>query len=839
MAVVDEKLYPPYIEGVIPAFYFIDSSNLGAAIIAVPFSLNKAVDIHDIGDIQIKVKTVQQNQYVFTGYCENISEALSTYIAKFRWENPLNSINIGDYVKIQIAFVKQVNGVLDSIGYFSTVGVSKLTVKPKVYIEGLENDNVFKIDYIGVHNQEVDLTENEYSYCFNLYNNKNELIETSDWQLHDSTISLDVDVSPIYNSVDQYSFYTALTPNVYYYIEYGVRTVNGVEVWSKKYSCMDIEALDPDLKANLNASNNFSEGYISLTLTPTTNINFTKGSYVIKRASEKDNFQTWAVLTRKIFKQLDILTKWEYRDYIVEQGVTYQYSIQQFNEQGLQSSRIYSNQVYCDFEDIFLYDGKKQLKIRYNPKITSFKIDRLEQKVDTIGSKYPFFYRNGATEYHEFPISGLLSYLADNEFNFMTSEELGLDIDNYTRLETPSNPLSNTHFPTTQLEDYNMKAERLFKNAVLEWLGNGIPKIFKSAAEGNFIVRIMNPSLAPEDKLGRLIHTVSCTAYEVNNYNYRTLMEMGFINSPLDISYVYGYETVPFYNLEYGYPNTGKLNNNPIEGFFMIEGAMPGTEIYIDGQKTIIGNNGMLRVDLDGTIINSIVLPADTFTYGQLTYKYKMVDKATNNFAYINKITLTEKGQSFMGPADISGYFTNNLKKEILTYLFLNFEQKKITKLYYNKEEYNDVRYSRHFYYDDNFLHSIDLSELDYNTVYEIYSVSINENNIYKKDYTLETYIINSNFEDNLDLTVRVNNTTFSGKPRISFSVGYYSDIMIGNGMICHCFYQQKNISYTIESTDFDLKNLQSSLSNWEDSVVYLQLLEQKLTALQEEEEAG
>jgi hypothetical protein len=67
--------------------------------------------------------------------------------------------------------------------------------------------------------------------------------------------------------------------------------------------------------------------------------------------------------------------------------------------------------VLCDFEDAFLYDGERQLKIRFNPQISSFKSTILESKVDTIGGKYPFVFRNGNVEYKEFSIAGLLSVL--------------------------------------------------------------------------------------------------------------------------------------------------------------------------------------------------------------------------------------------------------------------------------------------------------------------------------------------------------------------------------------------------------------------------------------------
>jgi hypothetical protein len=50
-----------------------------------------------------------------------------------------------------------------------------------------------------------------------------------------------------------------------------------------------------------------------------------------------------------------------------------------------------------------------------NPKISSFKTHLLESKVDTMGSKFPFYFRNGNVDYKEFPISGLISYQMDND----------------------------------------------------------------------------------------------------------------------------------------------------------------------------------------------------------------------------------------------------------------------------------------------------------------------------------------------------------------------------------------------------------------------------------------
>ena len=70
--------------------------------------------------------------------------------------------------------------------------------------------------------------------------------------------------------------------------------------------------------------------------------------------------------------------------------------------------------------------------------------------------------------------------------------------------------------------------ERKFKIAVLDWLNNGEPKLFKSATEGNFIVRLINTSLSPEDTLGRMLHTFKSTAIEIAECTLENLNKYGF-----------------------------------------------------------------------------------------------------------------------------------------------------------------------------------------------------------------------------------------------------------------------------------------------------------------------
>jgi hypothetical protein len=113
-----------------------------------------------------------------------------------------------------------------------------------------------------------------------------------------------------------------------------------------------------------------------------------------------------------------------WKDYTVEQGKTYIYSIQQYNNSGVYSGRILSNEIYVNFEDMFLLDGKRQLKIRFNPKVSSMKNNVLETKTNTIGSRYPFITRNGHVNHKEFALSGLVSYQMDKSATFIDWKKL-------------------------------------------------------------------------------------------------------------------------------------------------------------------------------------------------------------------------------------------------------------------------------------------------------------------------------------------------------------------------------------------------------------------------------
>jgi len=65
-------------------------------------------------------------------------------------------------------------------------------------------------------------------------------------------------------------------------------------------------------------------------------------------------------MSRVYFSSYDYaIDSWNFKDFTVEQGITYKYCFRQYNKEGIQSSRTLSNEVLSDFEDMFLWDGER------------------------------------------------------------------------------------------------------------------------------------------------------------------------------------------------------------------------------------------------------------------------------------------------------------------------------------------------------------------------------------------------------------------------------------------------------------------------------------------------
>ena len=253
------KLYPPIIEGTIPAFWG-DS-------ITIPFSMNKVVNKTEIAGFSIKIKTVQNNLHLGTlkSSSFNLNECTATFSLT---EEDILKFNPGQYYKVQMAYID----TFGVIGYYSTVGVIKRTTRPEVSIQKLEKGkrNQALSAYIGNYEmmnsiyrlkdvdgnitdeiiEKADWTEKVASYRFKVWSLDGVILADSGELLHMSAN----DEEPN-KSIDTFIMTQELTQNSTYYIEYWVRTTGGMEL-SQKYRLSPRQSVLPEMDAELRTSLN-------------------------------------------------------------------------------------------------------------------------------------------------------------------------------------------------------------------------------------------------------------------------------------------------------------------------------------------------------------------------------------------------------------------------------------------------------------------------------------------------------------------------------------------------------------------------------------------------------
>lgn len=244
----------------------------------------------------------------------------------------------------------------------------------------------------------------------------------------------------------------------------------------------------------------------------------------IKRTSSKDNFAKWdSFYTFDITEELVANIKWV--DYTVQPGVWYKYNIIRYNIFGERTSSIEtSDPVMIVPEDIFLNAEGKQLKIRFDPQITTFSHKVSEGVVETIGSQYPFIRRNGNLNYKTFSLSGTISAFIDIKEDLLQFSKANI-YQSATSLYANYNQQNNI----TPYNDYIYEKE--FRKKVIDFLYKDNVKLFRSLTEGNILVKLTGISLTPNNTLGRLIYTFTCTAQEVDECNAANYIKYNIINN--------------------------------------------------------------------------------------------------------------------------------------------------------------------------------------------------------------------------------------------------------------------------------------------------------------------
>lgn len=830
------KLYPPSIEGKLPA--------CGGDLLVIPFNMNRVVGIEEVGGMVAVIKTISTGSVVGVVDGQFSAGASSgKYFASFNLKDLSKALNIGQFYKVQIAY-RHIES--EDVGYYSNVGVFKKTTVPLVEIPQLKNNFYSGYEYTGTYSQKgKDETEKIYSYCFELSDMDGNLIDTSGIQIHDNS----KDSANSFESQDVWKSNIELVKDRPYYIIYKVTTMNGLEASSTTYTTINQDSIDIDLDMELNSELNTEDGSVKLSISPRSKeTSIISGNFILVRSSSANNFNSWDEVYKFAYLNVTISKSspafiWE--DYSVQQGEEYVYALQAYNSKNLYSNRMQAKngKVKIDFVDMFLCDGERQLKIQFNPKVSNFKNNILESKMETIGSKYPFIFKNGYVHYKEFSISGLISMLSDNSNTFikLTPDEIDKEKQlQKRRIGTPSLIPPNNILSTDITAD-NIYKERQFKLEVLEWLNNGKPKFFRSPTEGNYIVRTMNVSLSPNDTLGRMLHSFQCTAYEIADWNFKNLTDLKLINIPQNkISNVKIAQVQPAKmiildktDFQFDYPIFEYTTNKNLIRFknsvynVNITEATPGTILGFtfsdsDGETVYIeiGGTGAYYFQIRQYPLFSIELHKGGWDNMKITFEYEDYTP-TDAFSKIANFTITDEIRRIPG----SGY-TNNLmqsksygsansnfiisdiRREIGTIHYLRAEKRYIQEVWRTP----DGRYSRNQSLNDiiadNEWNPVLLYHNNSNGKY--YSGNMKTELNGEPDFRL---CISDTPDEYIDLGGNnIENTSVKfgasfGRIDALRNISDLSTLRVGNGVLIDIAYRVRTKEYVVESKDDATRN--------------------------------
>lgn len=564
-------LFPPIVASSMPAFsinpdrtnsvriYYTLSeynSNQKDNILAVHVSVrnqasNVSVVSPALGDILIKTPEQTDQDLVLNRYFVTISE-----------EDLIEPFDPDCMYKVQLRFSsKEKESDLtkesyktffaDSLKYFSewsTVCIIKPILAPVFYIDEFYYS---KEDEQGQKEGDTDNFYYKFADFTGVYEAKESSETLKAWRLRLLNSGFDENQTNAYQYIDDYTLedsgwnlisaynYTPNTDSIIiemslpyqfnadqdttYKLLFEIKTRNDYE--SKKYYTFDYNDLNISSLDQQSSSIHVNEeqGYIKVIYKNKDKIT---GNLVLRRKDSITN--TWFDLKNFQAHYEQLFT---YYDFTAQSGITYQYLMQIRDARGRRGATILLGneaKVTPEWQHAFLLETSqetknkqdsfkvKQLKLKYDFQISSYKTNISENKTDTIGSKYPFIRRNGNMYYRSFPITGTITHYMDN-VQFFTDKATPNE-----NLEKSNENYFNSHYDYIQ--------ERRFREQVEQFLYNMKPKLYKSTQEGNILVKIMEVSLTPKTELDRLIYTFSATAYEIDEPTLSNLDKHGIIS---------------------------------------------------------------------------------------------------------------------------------------------------------------------------------------------------------------------------------------------------------------------------------------------------------------------
>ena len=564
----NNNLFPPLVPDAQPAFLKTSGCKFY-------FALSNYNNKEDIKNVQISLVDQKTNQSAFDPSEHPTGIKIATLSSEeedlikddYKYSVSISPTDVGGFNNnqfyiVQLRFTSNEASDLPQNGkaidswlfnnkeYFSewsTICLIRAIDQPQIFISNLNNDNSIKelptplSEISGRLYYEDDSSETEYlkSYNLNIYEtslgSKNSTYKTQ--QIYANEYNF----NEFYQEIP-YDF----KKNVNYTLAFTYIT-NNLYTNTVLYKFKISEEYENKLDGVITIVPEEKDGRIKLDIDFEHTIK-TNNDIIIKRASSKTNFKIWETV-KTIPHTIESLRNVWY-DTSIESGIWYKYRFYSKNDYGLDKFVQTDQPVICTFEDIFLTNEDKQLKIQFNPSISDFKYNTIDSQQVTLGAKYPFVKRNGNSFFRTFSIGGLISSFMDNEDwhnpeyyegHFYTKNKTEPFTSSFELYNESKNLYSNYNINNNVLQYDDYVYEREFRKKVSDFLYENNIKLFRSLTEGNILVKLQNIAFQPIDSLGRRLYSFSATAVQIDDSIINNFNKYNIINK---YYYTYKIETL-------------------------------------------------------------------------------------------------------------------------------------------------------------------------------------------------------------------------------------------------------------------------------------------------------
>lgn len=460
-----------------PAFTKQKIVILGSGFIKNNMYYIKIMDLYN-GDIVAEIKT---NEIT-------LENKIVQQIGNAAW---IKAVTPGNFYKIQLLSLDK--------SVCSNVAVGKLICEPSLNITPLNSG-------VSVHEIKA-LDSDKIETCQITFKHNNKILDKSDMLLSNIEESIDF-VSPYYFQVTQGASGLETTVIVDY------KTSNGYEGTKTENIFIKFQTLQSVITNYSYYMNHKLEIFIKSPL----DTSFRKIGYYNSNLGQVVFDSTKIINVYKQLPQIDkYYSHWiplsNFSDNIVNFMDFNNYYVIDSNQNAMILEKL-----QFGFDSMFLQDKDSIYAIDFNPKLSGLKEVTQETKVDTLGSKYPYVFRNGMVQYKEFQLSGLISCIMNSSIKKYTAMPVQRTLDS---------SFQDINF--TNLNNSNIVSELQYRQDFIAWLTNGEIKIFRSPTEGILLIRILNVQLTPQQTLGRMLYDFSCQAIEIDQYTYKNLLKYHLI----------------------------------------------------------------------------------------------------------------------------------------------------------------------------------------------------------------------------------------------------------------------------------------------------------------------